>query len=117
MNKRAEFDGGWFMKVILIIFGIVFVLISLPMISHLFGMSCEVEAISELKGFNGISDKDTGLFSSGSVDRNTFFFENGMIIETHPLHKGDIDNLVLGEPYKIKRCRTFTGQKYWEIER
>ena len=76
-----------------------------------FNEECELETVSELIAWNGITDKDTGLFSSGSTSRDTLLFENGMVIDYR------LRDIKLGENYKIYNCKAFMNSQYYKIEK
>lgn len=74
---------------------------------------CEVDRILKLKAWNGLTDTDTGLFSSGSVDRDTFLFENGEVIDYRRLEK-----VIIGHYYQVSTCTAFMwlGDTYTKLE-
>ena len=70
---------------------------------------CTLQDVSELKAWNGITDKNTGLFSGGSVSRDTFLFENGMVIDTH------LKDIQIGKAYYIYSCKAFLNSEHLEV--
>ena len=76
---------------------------------------CEFKEILKLKAWNGITDTDTGLFSSGSVDRDTFLFDNGEIMDYKSYR---LEKVIIGNWYKVLECTAFMwlGDTYTKLE-
>lgn len=70
------------------------------------------ESIHILKGVNGITDQDSGLFSSGDTSRTSLLMDNGRIISV----RYRMDDLYLGKPITIKECRSLIGTEILEID-
>ena len=96
----------WFVSISLILLVGTFMIPSITDLLDLSKRVCE-DKVGILKSVNGITDKDTGLFSSGSVSRTSLLFEDGLIISfgyriTQPLQ--------LGTPMVYQKCITPKGK-------
>lgn len=64
-----------------------------------------------LKGVNGITDQNDGLFSGGDVEQTSLLMDTGRILTVGYR----IDNLYLGKPIIIKECISLIGTEILNI--
>lgn len=101
-----EYVTKYVTKIVIILLLVLILPIIIYSIIYEITHECEFVAISELKSWNGISDRDTGLFSRGSVNRNTLMFENGLVYDWN------LDIIIIGRNYQIEKCTHFMGSYY-----
>jgi len=92
------------------IIGIVVIGITLGILGSTPKGECE-ESIHILKGVNGITDKNSGLFSGGDTSRTSLLMDNGRIISV----SYRMDDLYLGKPIRIKECISLIGTEILRI--
>lgn len=105
-ERAMKIAYGFFIVImILILLSMVFVMLAASRINE----ECTLTDISKLRAWNGITDKNTGLFSGGSVKRDTFLFENGMVIDSK------VKNIQIGKEYYIYSCKSFMNSEDLEV--
>lgn len=101
MKKKGQIG---ILYVILVVFVIGLIWLTLSMIPT---GECKKE-VYILKGVNGITDENNGLFSSGDVSKTSLLMQNGRIITVNYR----INDLFLNKPITVKKCKMLTG--YWD---
>ncbi len=117
MNNKGQTALALIMSLVIVL-GFAAVLFFAMVGQMQWNEECEFKSINKLKGWNGISDKDTGLLSSGSVNKDSLIFENGAIYSFTSWDRRNMPrDIVIGDYYIISDCKAFQNGGYVKIEK
>ena len=119
INKKGYYDDFkiiFFTPIVFIVLIMFLFLFAVVQIELELGKTCEYYGAQKLESFNAIKDTNTGLFSGGSVDRNTILFGNGLLIDISQKNLRDVD-IIIGNNYQVYKCNAPTLNTFWEISK
>jgi hypothetical protein len=104
-NKKGQMELLLWFSLLIVIFCLVLIVFAN------WNVSC-IEKNKNLISINGVTDKDSGLFSNGDASRTTLFFDDGEVITVSRRFK----SLYLNKNMNFKKCKGILGNTNYIFE-